>query len=167
MAQKNRIMKREIIILIMLAVNGIFFARSSSKTTGIDKLYSAFMKEYETLNIPDTDLDYTVNFSRIQSVTELEKQEKFFQKYKNDLSRIDFLILNAEQKIKHKHLAYQVARNLERISLEKNWNGNKITSPKGLFGLPHGKKMVRISQEQIAQHIRSPTSSQVMQEIIP
>ncbi|MCE3227575.1 MAG: hypothetical protein K0S32_2126 [Bacteroidetes bacterium] len=133
-------MKREIIILIMLAVNGIFFAQSSSKTTGIDKLYSAFMKEYETLNIPDTDLDYTVNFSRIQSVTELEKQEKFFQKYKNDLSRIDFLILNAEQKIKHKHLAYQVARNLERISLEKNWNGNKITSPKGLFGLPHGKK---------------------------
>lgn len=101
-----------------------------------EKLYVLGIKEYRSLNIPDTQLDYSENFGAIQNDSALAKQEQFFNSLKIKLSDFKPGSLSAENSIKYKHLLFEIDQNLERIRLEKKWNASgKNTPAKGLYNM--------------------------------
>jgi uncharacterized protein (DUF885 family) len=105
-----------------------------------EKIYRDFAKGYSSLSIPQTDLDYSVNFSNIAADPVLNAQEVFFQDYKKRIKEIDFTKLDTENKIRFKQLYYEISENLERIYLEKKWNAtSKIIPSNGLHSLKNYK----------------------------
>jgi uncharacterized protein (DUF885 family) len=110
-------------LLLMLAITQPAFAQ-----TKFEALCSNFIKQYNELGIPETGLSYKENFSNIKNKDELQKQEIFFTGFSKQVNKFDTKKLNAEQKLRFGQLTYEIAMNLERITLEKKWNeeGRKI-----------------------------------------
>ena len=89
------------------------------------------MDGYKKLEIPPTGLDYKENFENIQSNESLKKQEKFFSNFSKQLNSLNTEKLSADEKMRFAQLNYETSLNLERITLEKNWNKNGRKIPEG------------------------------------
>lgn len=111
----------------------LFSFAALSQEKKLNNLYTSFLAGYQKLGIPNTELDYKANFANIKPNESLKHQEKFFSDYSTRLSGIDSASLNREDKIKYKHLAFELNLNLERIALEKKWNENKTVPINGLY----------------------------------
>jgi uncharacterized protein (DUF885 family) len=119
----------------------IFFQQAQSQTTDFDSLCTSFMKGYNELAIPATDLDYKVNFGNIKNNNELNQQEAFFLDYSKRFSKLNTKKLNVENKFRYNQLKYETAINLERIVLEKKWNDEGRQIPEnGLHQLSNYKE---------------------------
>jgi uncharacterized protein (DUF885 family) len=130
------ILKNKILSLCLL----LTFTLSGQKND-FKILCDEFVNRYESLLIPETQLDYKLNFENIKPNDHLKKQEEFFTSFSKKLSSFDNKSLDAEQSLRYQQLNYEVAINLERIGLEKKWNaeGRKIPTD-GLHSLSNYKE---------------------------
>src|ERR1700751_973667 len=119
----------------------LFVVAFSNAQTKFENLCSNYMEEYKKLEIPSTELDYRINFKNIQEKESLKKQEKFFSDFNKQLNSFTPEKLNADEKIRFAQLKYETTINLERITLEKNWNKNGRKIPEnGLHAMPDYKE---------------------------
>lgn len=103
-------------------------------------LCEKFVMQYDQLSIPETDLDYTVNFSRISDSTRLLSQKIFFTSFRARLDSLPLQALTHKEKIRYKQLLYECNVSLERIALELDWRKNGMMVPsEGLFSMNNGK----------------------------
>ncbi|HXB42391.1 MAG TPA: DUF885 domain-containing protein [Bacteroidia bacterium] len=132
---KNKNYLHSVIFLVL-----IIFCNTQAQIITFNKLCTDFIKGYNELDIPATDLDYKVNFSGIKSKDELHKQETFFLNYSKQLSKLDIRKLGVEEKLRYHQINYEVNINLERILLEKKWNlDGRKTPDNGLYQLSNYK----------------------------
>ena len=118
-----------------------FFNLSLAQTTAFSKLCAGFVKTYDKLNIPVTSLDYKTNFSNIKPNEQLQKQLAFFKNCSSQLDEINIKTLSNNDKWRYNQLKYEIALNIERISLEQKWNnGGRIVPENGLYQLTHHKE---------------------------
>ncbi|HWY37351.1 MAG TPA: DUF885 family protein, partial [Bacteroidia bacterium] len=121
---------------------------------------SAFIKGYDELSIPATELDYKSNFNNIPGNEALAGQEDFFRSCSKKLELVNKKDLNKEELLRYAQLSYELSLNMERIALEKKWNdeGRKVPED-GLHSMSNYKEWysylvryftsVNISPEQV------------------
>jgi uncharacterized protein (DUF885 family) len=126
------------LLLVFFAFN--FSGQIHAQNANFNALCVEFMKGYNELDIPATDLDYKINFSNIKSTAELQKQEAFFLSFKKQLYKFSTKKLNSEEKLRYNQLNYEVNLNIERVALEKKWDAEgRITPENGLHQINNYK----------------------------
>ncbi|MBL7932421.1 MAG: DUF885 domain-containing protein [Bacteroidia bacterium] len=119
---------------------GILCVVGLSQNEHLKKVYDDYNREYNTLNVPATELSYQANFANIQSKEELEEQEQFVKGYVDVLSKIEVLNLKQEDRILYKHLKYELSHHTQRLALEKEWKTSYKEVPlNGLHDLKNYK----------------------------
>lgn len=132
-------MKAIILSLILTGSTYVF-----SQENRFNDLNAEFDSASATLEIPATELDYSVNFSNIGNDLTLSKQAEFFYGFRKRLSAVDAKTLDAYTQIRYKRMAYEISENLERITLEKKWRHSKKPIPEnGLHALSNYKEWYR------------------------
>lgn len=123
-------------ILAFLLCSSVFKGQNS-----FELLCKSYVEGYKKLEIPETGLDYKINFENIQNNESLKKQEKFFRDQGKQLGSLNTEKLTFDEKIRLAQLNYEIVINLERITLEKNWNKNGRKIPEGgLHSMPDHKE---------------------------
>jgi uncharacterized protein (DUF885 family) len=133
-------MKKVFRVYFFIFFSLVSFSQLQAQTIQFKSLCTDFINGYNELAIPPTELDYKANFSNIKNAVELQKQEVFFFDYTKRLHKLDVKKLSAEEKLRYNQLAYELAMNTERISLEKKWNTEGRKTPdNGLHALSNYK----------------------------
>ncbi|MBV6443296.1 MAG: hypothetical protein EPGJADBJ_05030 [Saprospiraceae bacterium] len=114
-----------------------------NQAASFSDLVQNFAAEYRALDIPRVDFDYRNYLREIPSVTEIEKREAFFGKYRQALHNMDNKQLAEEEQATLAHLRYQLDLHLERCALEKQIRseGQFVIPNEGLNKAPHGKSL--------------------------
>ena len=109
--------------LLSLAGAILFSIGCNAQTpSDFEQLLQQFTKEYATHQIPTVRLSYVLNLEDIASSRALAQQQKFFQKYQNQLQGIDRSAVKPELRLTYDQLEYEIGLNLERIDLEKRFS---------------------------------------------
>lgn len=131
----KRSLNKSIIVLFVSVSFG-----SSAQNIAFLNLSKSFVTERAGLNLAEVELDYKVNFSNIKNQEELERQRLFFEDYRKKTNSVLKESLNSNELIRLAEIKYECDLNLERISLEKNWNDNGRKVPEGgLFSMENSK----------------------------
>ena len=121
------------------------FAFGQEKNQDWKTFESSFVESYQRLHLPNLQISYVDNLELIQSLRNILKQEKMFGIYKKALKKIDKSTLNKAQQLDYELVSYEIALNLERIAIEKEW---LVVKPKripqeSMQNIPLGKKWYR------------------------
>jgi uncharacterized protein (DUF885 family) len=104
-------------------------------------LRKQFLDDYIALDIPNLQVNYVQNLMAIKSVKEINSQEVFFLTFQEQLKNISTHNLDEYQLLDYYLMRYEVNLNLERISLEKEWDYNtQLDDTKSIYTLKNGKK---------------------------
>ena len=124
-------MKRHLVTLIILVVSSCCTAQGN-----IQDLAETFVTGYSKLNIPALQYDYRDYLKATPAVDMLDKQAAFFSEIHQKLTKYDRRSLAADDRIVYDHLEYELANNIGRIKLQKEWliKGRQIPEG-GLFKL--------------------------------
>jgi len=126
--------------LICLYVS-LFCLTGFKASETFDQFADKFVKGYAALKIPQMELSYVTALKQIKSADEIQKQIAFFETIKAQQKKIAVDNLSKSQKQDYELIAYETNMNLERLSLEKQWEANKPKeiSAGGLYTVPNGK----------------------------
>ncbi len=113
---------------------------SLSQNTSFNELRTNFVKEYNALELPYLQINYIQNLKSIKSPKEVKDQEAFFISFQKLLKGITFDDLDEYQQLDFYLMAYEIELNLERISLEKQWDyDTKLDDSKSIYSIENGK----------------------------
>lgn len=130
-------MYKNIILFFLL----IFLQASSAQSINFDILRADFVKEYRALQLPNLQINYTQNLGAIRQPNAIRKQEVFFNSFQEQLKNVPVNTLNQYQQLDYDIMVYEIALNLERIALEKQWDYNtKLDDSKSVFTIKNGKQ---------------------------
>ncbi|BDD11539.1 hypothetical protein FUAX_39710 (plasmid) [Fulvitalea axinellae] len=118
---------------------GKYIVKSTEQWRGFaDK----FADQYQSFELPPLSLSYIDNLKAIRKNEDLAKQESFFRNAQRELTAYKPEELPKQDWLDYQIVRYQTVMNLNRISLEKRWNKQKIDSisDKGIYTLPMGKE---------------------------
>lgn len=104
---------------------------SFSQERSLKTICAEFTKGFSDLGIPPTELDYKANFSNIQDISGLKKQEEFFSSFQKKAVALKPNTYNDNEHLRYAQLNYEINMNLERIALEKKWNEEGRKIPEG------------------------------------
>lgn len=125
------------LLIILLA----FSQEIVSQNTNFNNLRTDFTKGYNALQLPHIQVNYTQNLGAIKQPSEVKNQEAFFLTFQEQLKSISIHNLDEYQLLDYHLLRYEVDLNLERISLEKEWEyNNQLDDTKSIYTLMNGKK---------------------------
>ncbi|HYD21358.1 MAG TPA: DUF885 domain-containing protein [Flavipsychrobacter sp.] len=122
--------KQFFIALLLVAITG------KAAVPAFQTFVSSFVVGYRELHIPEIGYGYRDYFTAIPGAEQLDRQEAFFKKYEEGLAAYKRAKLSIPDRVVYDHLAYEVAFNLQRIKLEKEWVAAGREMPQGgLSGL--------------------------------
>jgi uncharacterized protein (DUF885 family) len=100
-----------------------------------------FAKEWLEAGIPEFTYDYREYFNTIPDQKNIDKQLMFFHDYSHQILQFDRGHLIPEQQIVYDHISYEIAFNITRLKLEKQWTkaGRRIPL-NGLYSLSNYKE---------------------------
>lgn len=144
------------IILVLSLQCSIVFAGADQE---LKSLIGTFATEYKGLKIPELTLSYVENFTKIQNLSGINRQQTFFKNYYRELKSIDRDELSPEFRYQYDALHYQVKLDLDRLELEKHF---KLHEPAqipagGIYKLPRGRDWYRYYVKKWASTDLSPT----------
>ncbi len=115
------------------------FQIAFSQNTSFEMLRKQFLEGYTALDIPNLQVNYVQNLMAIKSVEEINNQETFFKAVKEQLASVNPLNLEEYERLDYYIMNYEVELNLERISLEKQWNHNtQLNDSKSIYSIEKG-----------------------------
>jgi uncharacterized protein (DUF885 family) len=126
----------------LICLSAMLFCLSGFKSSEtFDQFTNEFVKGYKALKIPQLELSYVTMLKPIKSADEIQKQIAFFESIKSKQKTYTLKNLSNSQKQDYELIAYETGMNLERLSLEKQWEVNKPKeiSEGGLYTIPNGK----------------------------
>jgi uncharacterized protein (DUF885 family) len=130
---KSNVLRLSIIFLSL--TNAVY-----AQDTNFDKLRNNFLKRYTDLEIPYLQINYVQNLQAITDANHVKTQASFFQEFKEELAKVDSQSLSDYQRLDFNIMRYEIALNLERLSLERQWdNTTLLDDSKSIFTIPNGK----------------------------
>jgi uncharacterized protein (DUF885 family) len=131
---KHTLIKVSILLLIIIQP-------SYAQDINFDEIRTDFLKRYIDLEIPYFQIDYTQNLEAITGAHHIKAQVDFFQEFKEELADVEAKALSEYQKLDFNIMRYEIALNLERLELERQWdNTTLLDNSKSIFTVPNGKK---------------------------
>ena len=104
--------------VILLLVSQILFSQNKN----FEAVRKDFVKNYIALQIPYHQANYVQNLKSIKPIENIIQQEIFFKTVEKQLTNVDVRNLNEYERLDYHLMNYEVELNLERISLEKQWD---------------------------------------------
>jgi len=98
-----------------------------------------FLNAFETLDIPDLQINYVDLLQDVSNEKNLTEQEVFFRGMLEKIKNIDSSKLTDHQWINYEIINYEARLNLERIRLEQNWKDIDLDDTKSIYTVPDGK----------------------------
>lgn len=127
-------MPSKLVIILM------FFQMSFSQNMRFDELRKQFFESYTALQIPNLQASYVQNLKSIKPVKDIEKQEAFFKTIMQQLASVNVNSLGEYQRLDYYIMDYEIGLNLERISLEKQWDyKTQLDDSKSIYSIINGK----------------------------
>lgn len=124
------------IIVILLLVSQLLFSQNKN----FEAVRKDFVKNYIVLQIPYHQANYVQNLKSIKPIENIIQQEIFFKTVAKQLTNVDVKSLNEYQHLDYHLMNYEVALNLERISLEKLWDDTiELDDKKSIYTIENGK----------------------------
>ncbi len=137
---KNSNIRKAVQLLSLLLCFFVFILQTKGQTKEFNAICAAYIKGYNSLEIPETELDYKTNFSKIKGTSALQKQDTFFLHYSKRLKTLDIKGFGKEEKLRYYQLNYEINMNLERNALEMKWDHDGRKMPEnGLHQLDNYK----------------------------
>ncbi|MGV3629778.1 MAG: DUF885 domain-containing protein [Bacteroidota bacterium] len=101
----------------------------------------SFVKAYSELGIPELTFDFKEYFNAIPVPEKLNRQEVFFNRQDSLFRLVNPAKLKRENSVMLGQVKYEIAFNLERLQLEKNWHALGRPLPYAtLYDMPEGRK---------------------------
>ena len=123
-------------LLLAFSIPVIAHAQQPDFTT----FSNAFVKGYQSLNLPSLQLSYVTNLEHIQSPDGIREQLAFFKEMDSRLKLFRPNQLDSIQRDDYLLARYETELNLERLSLEQQWTKPATGIPAtGLYTLPNSK----------------------------
>ncbi len=133
---KKQLMYIAVLVCSVLAPSHVLLAQ----TKLFSNFSNAFMDGYKGLSMPETEMDYKVNFSHIKNAEDLKKQEAYFKLYTKLAAAIDTIKLSQEESLRYHQIQYEIRMNLCRIELEQKWDAEGRKTPEnGLHSMSNYK----------------------------
>jgi len=106
-----------------------------------DAFTDKFVAGNQSLHISGLEMSYVDDLKHIKSADQVKQQLDFFTSISNELKSFNINSLDASQRQDYNLIAYETNLNLERITLEQQWNSNKPSTitAKGIYSVPNGK----------------------------
>ncbi|WP_431134644.1 DUF885 domain-containing protein [Psychroserpens mesophilus] len=124
----------------ILIIVGSISQICGSQNVEFTDIQKQFLETYTALNIPNLQVNYVQNLKSIKSTEALKEQETFFKTIKQQLSRININTLDEYQRLDYNIMNYEVGLNLERLTLEKQWDKTTyLDDSKSVYTIPNGK----------------------------
>lgn len=124
------------ITVILLLVSQILFSQSKN----FEAVRKNFVKNYIALQIPYHQANYVQNLKSIKPIENIIQQEIFFKTVEKQLTNVDVRNLNEYERLDYHLMNYEVELNLERISLEKQWDNTiELDDKKSIYTIENGK----------------------------
>ncbi|WP_298902937.1 DUF885 domain-containing protein [uncultured Psychroserpens sp.] len=128
--------KFKLLILCVIMIQSCF-----SQSDDFDDLSAYFLETYLGLGIPNLQVNYVQNLNAIKSAESIKSQEAFFKNVKHQLSNINKNDLNKYQRLDYDIMIYEVGLNLERLSLEKEWDYTTVLNDSlSIYSIENGKE---------------------------
>ena len=125
------------IIVILLLVSQLLFSQNKN----FEDVRKDFVQNYIALQIPYHQANYVQNLKSIKPIENIIQQEIFFKTVAKQLTNVDVKSLNEYQHLDYHLMNYEVALNLERIYLEKQWDDKTdLDDKKSIYTIENGKK---------------------------
>ncbi len=123
-------------VVILLLVSQLLCSQNKS----FEAVRKDFIKNYIALQIPYHQANYVQNLKSIKPIENIIQQEVFFKTVAKQLTNVDVKNLNEYQQLDYHIMNYEVALNLERISLEKQWDDTtELDDKKSIYTIENGK----------------------------
>ncbi|WP_299361453.1 DUF885 family protein [Winogradskyella sp.] len=116
----------------------VLFIYCKPTSQSFDELCQEFIEGYKSLDIPSAGLSFVSNLNNIKDQNSLNAQTDFFNKFREKLLLIDTSLLRDDQKLDFQLLNYEVQLNLERLSLETQWERLPIKDSTSIYHIPNG-----------------------------
>jgi uncharacterized protein (DUF885 family) len=124
------------ITVILLLVSQILFSQNKN----FEAVRKDFVKNYIALQIPYHQASYVQNLKSIKPIENIIQQEIFFKTVEKQLTNVDVRNLNEYERLDYHLMNYEVELNLERISLEKQWDNTiELDDKKSIYTIENGK----------------------------
>lgn len=125
------------LILVIVFSSGI---KPTTAGQPFKNFSSSFVDGYKALNLPDLELSYAQNLKHIQSKTDIQRQQDFFEQMKKDLRIYAGQALSDQEEEDFEILVYETDMNLARIALEKKYMNRapSVIPDNNLYSLPYG-----------------------------
>jgi len=122
--------------VILLLVSQILFSQNKN----FEAVRKDFVKNYIALQIPYHQANYVQNLKSIKPIENIIQQEIFFKTVEKQLTNVDARNLNEYERLDYHLMNYEVELNLERISLEKQWDNTiELDDKKSIYTIENGK----------------------------
>ncbi|MAB47664.1 MAG: hypothetical protein CMC05_03440 [Flavobacteriaceae bacterium] len=122
--------------VILLLVSQILFSQNKN----FEAVRKDFVKNYIALQIPYHQANYVQNLKSIKPIENIIQQEIFFKTVEKQLTNVDVRNLNEYERLDYHLMNYEVELNLERISLEKQWDNTiELDDKKSIYTIENGK----------------------------
>ncbi|WP_243471744.1 DUF885 domain-containing protein [Winogradskyella sp. MH6] len=122
--------------VILLLVSQILFSQNKN----FEAVRKDFAKNYIALQIPYHQANYVQNLKSIKPIENIIQQEIFFKTVEKQLTNVDVRNLNEYERLDYHLMNYEVELNLERISLEKQWDNTiELDDKKSIYTIENGK----------------------------
>lgn len=112
----------------------------ADRISGFSALKEDFYDGYTSLSIPGLQIDYVENLGSIRSISQVERQEQFFDQMLERWKAIDSEELSETDLLDYRIIGYEIAVNRERLALEKKWDPKSpLDANKSIYSVPNGK----------------------------
>lgn len=119
----------------------VFLQAGYAQSINFDSLRRNFVEDYNALQLPYLQINYIHNLRAIRQPNAIRKQEEFFLTYQELLKGISIHNLDEYQQLDYHLMCYEISLNLERISLEKQFDYNtQLDDTNSIYTLKNGKK---------------------------
>ena len=123
--------------VILLLVSQMLFSQNNN----FDTIRKKFVEGYTALQIPYHQANYVQNLESIRHSESIKEQELFFKTVAHQLNTVNTNNFDEYQYLDYSIITYEIALNLERISLEKQWNNTvKLDDKKSIYTIENGQK---------------------------
>lgn len=130
----NRVRIKIVIII------GFISQTCGSQNIEFNKLQNQFLEGYTALEIPYLQVNYVQYLKSIKSNEDRKEQETFFNTMERQLGNINPENLDEYERLDYHIMNYEIGLNLERISLEKQWNyKTHLDDSKSICSIDNGK----------------------------
>lgn len=130
-----RIFTIAVVVLVFINQTG------NAQNESFDTLRKHFFKTYSALQIPNLQVNYVQNLKSIKEPEHIKKQKDFFKNVKQQLATVNVNSLSEYQRLDFYIMNYETKLNLERISLEKQWNySTNLNDENSIYTVENGKE---------------------------